>query len=140
MALGTYGIVRPADVSPDDVDIILHYTASRDVTDNFLLKKLNSQSILTPYFHNSDTGGNANATLPSHTHTATVTDPGHTHGKFVGDQNIGGSGTGHSIPGNNAVAMPNAFTQVTVAISTEGSSATNANLPPYYALAYIMKA
>jgi hypothetical protein len=63
MALGTYGIVRPADVSPDDVDIILHYTASRDVTDNFLLKKLNSQSILTPYFHNSDTGGNANVEL-----------------------------------------------------------------------------
>ena len=58
MALGTYGIVRPSDVSPADVDIILHYTPSRDVTDNFLLKKLNSQSILTPYFHSSDTGGN----------------------------------------------------------------------------------
>jgi hypothetical protein len=29
------------------------------VTNNFLLKKLNSQSILTPYFHNSETGGNA---------------------------------------------------------------------------------
>ena len=86
------------------------------------------------------TGGNANATLPSHTHTATVTDPGHTHGKFVGDQNIGGAGSGNSIPGNNAVAMPDAFTGVSVAISTEGSSATNANLPPYYALAYIMKA
>ena len=40
MALGTYGIVRPADVSPDDVDIILHYTASRDVTDNFLLNSV----------------------------------------------------------------------------------------------------
>jgi hypothetical protein len=63
MALGTYGIVRPADVSPDDVDVILHYTQSRDVTDNFLLKKLNSRSILTPYFHNSDTGGNANVEI-----------------------------------------------------------------------------
>jgi len=60
MALGTYGIVRPSDVSPDDVDIILHYTESRDVTDNFLLKKLNARNILTPYFHNSNTGGNAN--------------------------------------------------------------------------------
>jgi hypothetical protein len=59
MALGTYGIVRPADVSPEDVDIILHYTESRDVTDNFLLKKLNSKNILTPYFNNADTGGNA---------------------------------------------------------------------------------
>ena len=26
MALGTYGITRPADVSPEDVEIILHYT------------------------------------------------------------------------------------------------------------------
>jgi hypothetical protein len=63
MALGTYGIVRPADVSPDDVDVILHYTASRDVTDNFVMKKLNSRSILTPYFHNADTGGNANVEI-----------------------------------------------------------------------------
>ena len=63
MALGTYGIVRPADVSPDDVDVILHYTASRDVTDNYLLKKLNARSILTPYFHNADTGGNANVEI-----------------------------------------------------------------------------
>ena len=60
MALGTYGTVRPADVSPNDVDIILHYTSSRDVTNNYLLKKLNASSILTPYFHNSNTGGNAN--------------------------------------------------------------------------------
>jgi hypothetical protein len=58
MALGTYGIVRPADVSPEDVDIYLHYTESRDVTDNFTLKKLNTTNILTPYFHNANTGGN----------------------------------------------------------------------------------
>jgi hypothetical protein len=57
MALGTYGTVRPADVSPQDVDIILNYTPSRDVTNNFVLKKLNSVNILTPYFHNADTGG-----------------------------------------------------------------------------------
>jgi hypothetical protein len=57
MSLGTYGTVRPADVSPQDVDIILNYTPSRDVTNNFVLKKLNSVNILTPYFHNADTGG-----------------------------------------------------------------------------------
>ena len=38
MALGAYGIVRPADVSPQDVEIILHYTPSRDLTTNFVLK------------------------------------------------------------------------------------------------------
>ena len=58
MALGTYGIVRPSDVSPEDVEIILHYTTSRDTTDNFTLKKLNTANILTPYFHNNNTGGN----------------------------------------------------------------------------------
>ena len=63
MALGTYGIVRPADVSPEDVEIILHYTPSRDVTDGFTLKKLNTSSILTPYFHNSETGGNADVEI-----------------------------------------------------------------------------
>lgn len=60
MALGSYGIVRPADVSPEDVEIILHYTPSRDLTNNFVLKKLNAPDILTPYFHNTNTGGNNN--------------------------------------------------------------------------------
>ena len=63
MALGAYGIVRPADVSPQDVEIILNYTPSRDVTNNFTLKKLDSASILTPYFHNANTGGNANVEI-----------------------------------------------------------------------------
>jgi len=63
MALGSYGIVRPADVSPQDVEIILNYTPSRDVTNEFVLKKLDTASIFTPYFHNSDTGGNANVEI-----------------------------------------------------------------------------
>ena len=60
MATGTYGTIRSADVSPDDVEIILNYTPSRDVTDNFVLTKLDSKTILRPYFHNSQTGGNSN--------------------------------------------------------------------------------
>jgi hypothetical protein len=63
MALGAYGTVRPADVSPQDVDIILHYTPSRDLTNNFVLKKLNSTEILTPYFNNTNTGVNNNTEL-----------------------------------------------------------------------------
>ena len=63
MATGTYGTIRSADVSPDDVEIILNYTPSRDVTDNFVLTKLDSKSILRPYFHNSQTGGNANVEI-----------------------------------------------------------------------------
>jgi hypothetical protein len=58
MATGTYGTIRPADVSPEDVDIILNYTPSRDETDNFVLTKLDATSILKPYFNNTETGGN----------------------------------------------------------------------------------
>jgi hypothetical protein len=63
MATGTYGTIRPADVSPEDVEIILNYTESRDVTDNFLLTTLNPQQVLTPYFNNENTGGNADVEI-----------------------------------------------------------------------------
>ena len=60
MAVGSYGTIRGADVSPEDVEIILNYTPSRDDTDNFVLTKLDAKSILRPYFNNAQTGGNAN--------------------------------------------------------------------------------
>jgi hypothetical protein len=93
------------------------------------------------------TGGSADASLPSHTHTATVTDPGHNHTIAGGDGSAsitfanGGSagrpsGTGSS---HQTGVISTATTGITVANSTEGVTATNANLPPYYALAYIMK-
>jgi len=63
MALGTYGTVRPADMSPEDVEIILNYTPSRDVTTNFVLTKLNAADVLTPYFHSSTTGGNSDVEI-----------------------------------------------------------------------------
>ena len=59
MALGAYGIKRPADVSPEDVEIIVHSTPNRDFTTNFTLQKLNSSAVLSPYVHNADTGGMA---------------------------------------------------------------------------------
>jgi hypothetical protein len=63
MALGTYGITRPADMSPEDVEIIMHYTPSRDVTEDYVLKTLDAASILTPYFNNNNTNGNNNEIL-----------------------------------------------------------------------------
>ena len=74
MATSTYGTIRPADVSPEDVEIILNYTPSRDETNNFVLTKLDPTAILKPYFNNAATGGNAdieilgglyNLTLPA---------------------------------------------------------------------------
>jgi hypothetical protein len=45
-------------VSPEDVDVILHYTPSRDVTTGFQLTKLESTDVLTPFFNNNSTGIN----------------------------------------------------------------------------------
>ena len=79
MAIGSYGTIRPSDVSPEDVQIILNYTPTRDITDNFVLTQLDAQSILKPYFNNTETGGNAgvevlgglyNLTLPANTFNA----------------------------------------------------------------------
>lgn len=60
MAIGSYGTIKPSDVSPEDIEIILNYTPSRDETDNFVLTKLDSLSLIKPYFNNANTGGNAN--------------------------------------------------------------------------------
>lgn len=74
MALGSYGTQRPSDVSPEDVEIILNYSPSRDVTQDTELKKINATDVLSPIYHNNSTGGNSsvevigglyNLTLPS---------------------------------------------------------------------------
>ena len=96
----------------------------------------------------ADTGGSANAIVVSHTHTATstVTDPGHTHlipNTRAGSPNggaiyIAGAASGPSNTDNTGSNTTGITVSTTNASS--GSSGTNANLPPYYALAYIMKA
>ena len=46
MATGTYGVVRGADISPDDVEIFYHYTPSRDKIGNNTLIKLDPNEVL----------------------------------------------------------------------------------------------
>lgn len=55
MSVGSYGLIRPADVSPADVEIFYHYTPSRTTTAPVTLKKLVSTDILTPVYHTADT-------------------------------------------------------------------------------------
>ena len=87
------------------------------------------------------TGGSANAVVVSHTHS--VTDAGHTHTLSSGRNLLGpgtsvfgggftGSGVGLTTSGINAATTG-------IAVNTTGQSGIDANLPPYYALAYIMK-
>jgi len=90
------------------------------------------------------TGGSADAIVVSHTHTATVTDAGHNHTVTVNNQgsqngSVSGGGSMPTTAGGTPTTST-ATTGITVANSTTGSSGTNANLPPYYALCYIMKA
>jgi hypothetical protein len=87
------------------------------------------------------TGGTADAVVVSHTHTATVTDPGHFHAYGQASRVQGGNDNGVFYDGQTGTAFNTGSktTGVTVSNSTEGVSGTNANLPPYYALCYIMK-
>jgi len=61
MAVGSYGIIRPADVSPEDVEIYYHYVSGRTNSATATLKRLSSADVLTPVFHNSNTTDDAAA-------------------------------------------------------------------------------
>lgn len=63
MAVGSYGIVRPADVSPADVEILYHYVSGRTTSADATIKKLDSEDVLSPIFHNGETGGTDNVEL-----------------------------------------------------------------------------
>jgi len=87
------------------------------------------------------TGGSTDAIVVSHTHTATVTDTGHVH-PYTGPitSNAGAAtGSGGVTADMTTRTTSSAVTGISVANSTTGVSGTNANLPPYYALAYIQK-
>lgn len=111
-----------------------------DLRDRFIVGAGNSYSV-------NATGGSADAIVVSHTHTATsdVTDAGHNH-DLTGYQNynsvgIAPGGNGILVAGSPPFSTSSETTGVTVAttVASAGTSGTNANLPPYYALAYIMK-
>jgi len=123
---------------------------SPDLRDRFIVGAGNSYSV-------NQIGGSADATLVAHSHTATstssssssVSDPGHTHQLPYGND-LYGTSTGSGLAGYSPPVRDNTYsatTGITVATSTStstsiasaGTSATNANLPPYYALAYIYK-
>ncbi|NBW19756.1 MAG: hypothetical protein EBR82_68465 [Caulobacteraceae bacterium] len=104
-----------------------------DLRDRFVVGAGNNYAVAA-------TGGSANAIVVSHTHTNTVTDPGHAHNydKASGPSAQSGSNT-PCWTTNTSTATSTATTGISVTIDSAGVSGTNANLPPYYALCYIMK-
>jgi hypothetical protein len=76
-----------------------------------------------------ETGGSKDAIVVSHTHTATVTDPGHVHDYT--SPGLTGAGGGSLSGTTFTTQTASATTGITVSNSTAGSSGTNANLQPY---------
>jgi len=105
-----------------------------DLRDRFIVGAGNTYAV-------NATGGTADAIVVTHTHTATVTDPGHKHtyDKTTGGAAAGGGGA-TGVAGFSTTDTSTVTTGISVTNASAGTSGTNANLPPYYALAYIMKA
>jgi hypothetical protein len=95
----------------------------------------------------TQTGGSKDAIVVSHTHTGTTNTAGshqhvipHNFDSATAGDFISGNDGPNNMPGN---ASPTAFAgdhTHTFTTDSAGSSGTNANLVPYYALAFIMKA
>ena len=93
------------------------------------------------------TGGSTDAIVVTHNHA--ITDPQHKHTEgFAGVNNTAAFGTTTTAAAGNVNQQSGSSTNFHAFTSTEstgislasaGTSGTNANLPPYYALCYIMK-
>lgn len=126
-----------------------------DLRDRFIIGAGNTYAV-------NATGGTADAIVVTHTHTATsvVTDAGHdhaTHGQgaisdgggnlYLSNNNSlfsfgGGSalfGGSSSVDTDFKTSVSTTGVTVATTNASSGTSGTNANLPPYYALAYIQK-
>ena len=96
----------------------------------------------------TQTGGSKDAIVVSHTHTASssVSDPGHNHTYvnrgITSEQDTPPAGFTRTRGLDGPLASSTATTGISVStsIASAGSSGTNANLVPYFALAFIMKA
>ena len=94
------------------------------------------------------TGGSANSVVVSHNHSASTNTVGnHTHGSVTKNSLKGpGDGVkwfkaqyyGESVMNSGSTGGGGSHAH-SVTVNSKGESGTNKNLPPYYALAYIMK-
>jgi len=90
----------------------------------------------------TQTGGSKDAIVVSHTHS--VNDSGHSHAisdLYASNQNpdVGSSFTAWFPYGSSPASRTTSSATTGISVNSTGSSGTNANLPPYYALAFIMK-
>ena len=103
-----------------------------DLRDKFIVgaNAVTGSDSTYPGLSMNQTGGSANAVLLSHTHTQT--------GGSTDDD--GGNNTPGSAGGGTQTNISNAGIDNTGTLKTDGSvSGTNANLPPFLALAFIIR-
>ena len=92
------------------------------------------------------TGGSADAIVVAHTHTGstdTVGDHQHNLSRSSGNNNVNFQSGRYALAtdndlGTDSTAGAGSHSH-TVSVASTGTSGTNANLPPYYALAFIMR-
>jgi hypothetical protein len=110
-----------------------------DLRDRFIIGAGNNYAV-------NATGGTADAVVVSHTHAATVIDPGHIHviksqNQDQSDNHFNNAAGANSLNGtaNGDRNTNSGVTGISVTNASAGVSGTGANIPPYYALAYIQK-
>jgi hypothetical protein len=57
MGVGVYGIKRPADVDPSDIEVIVIYSRTRNSTENQTITKLLGTDVVRPMMSNAELGG-----------------------------------------------------------------------------------
>ena len=133
--------------------------AKTNVTGSYTQTGGSKDSDLQAHTHANTVSSSHNITASQASHNHAITDGGHTHGLESGSFLTSGSGvrhylqTGLSANQTTASAVTNiSLASATPVITTAGSvttsitnasqgsgAGTNANLPPYYALAFIMR-
>ena len=114
-----------------------------DLRDKFVLGASNSTGDTTyPGVSPGATGGSADSVVVTHNHG--ISDSGHDHNLLYNHGSFGGSSGAVTPRSGNTPVTPGISGRISsestgISINNEGVSGTNKNLPPYYALAYIIQ-
>ena len=113
-----------------------------DLRNKFVVGASSSGNTTYPGLSVDAEGGSADSVVVTHNHG--VSDSGHDHNLLYNHGSFGGSSGAVTPRSGNTPVTPGISGRISsestgISINDEGVSGTNKNLPPYYALCYIMK-